>query len=82
MASAYSSEPRVLFNGRHGYYIVKETDYGRRFWAAKHGEWVGAGVGNWRTRSRFRTIGAAELEIKRIKLHPAPSVPKKAVAKA
>lgn len=75
------TEPRIIHNGRTGWYILREFSDGcRQFWAAKHGEWVGGGYGNWRTRSRFRSIEAAEIELKRIKHNLTPEVPKRAVA--
>ena len=66
-----------------GFRIVRDTHYhGRQCWAAKRGAWVGGGVGNWRSRSVFRTRKAAELELKRIELSLTPDVSKKKVAQA
>ena len=72
-------EPYILDRGRK-LLIARDNYTGLQFWSAKQGRWLG--ITEWRSRSKFRSREAAELELKRINLRLAPDVPKSTVRKA
>lgn len=70
-------EPFIIDHFGRSFKIARDSYLGRQYWSAKRGEWLFAS--EWKCRSKFRTREAAELELKRIRLHLAPDVPKSVV---